>query len=128
MQTILVVEDEIDVRETYMDLLEASGYAVAGVGTASEALKWLFRYVPTAIILDIHLPGASGQLVLSYVRRLRRFAQTRIVIASGATDLNRESALMWGADEWLTKPVSAAALRASVAERTAAPSDGISPL
>ena len=120
MANILIIEDEIDVRDTYIDLLEAAGHTAEGVGTASQALQWLFRNVPDVIILDIHLPGESGLLVLSYVRRLRRLAQTKVIIASGHTELVSQAASFWGVDQCLTKPISAATLNASVQELTAA--------
>ncbi len=121
MAKILVVEDETDVRETYVDLLEAVGHTVEGVGTASQALQWLFRNVPDAIILDISLVGGSGLLVLSYVRRLRRMARTKIVIATGHTELIASAMGFGGADQYLTKPVSGATLRDSIQNLIAAP-------
>ncbi len=114
MAKILVVEDEIDVRETYIDLLEAAGHTVQGVGTASQALQWLFRNVPDVIILDIHLAGESGLLVLSYVRRLRRMARAKIIVASGHRELLSQAAILWGVDQCLSKPIPGNVLRDSI--------------
>ena len=60
MPTVLVVEDETNIRQFVMVNLKARGYDVLQAPSAEEGLKYLRDCVPEALILDIKLPGMSG--------------------------------------------------------------------
>jgi CheY-like chemotaxis protein len=114
MGIVLIVEDDADLREVYAEALESLGHQVEAVGTGSEALRWLPKITPDIVILDIQLPGASGGLILSYIRRYRRLTDTRVIIVSGYPELAQSALEIWGADLYLRKPVSPSDLKAAV--------------
>lgn len=114
MAKVLVVDDDVDLRETYTDVLEAAGHEVQCATSGTQALKTLTTFVPDVVTLDMQLPGGSGTLVLAYVRRHPHFAHTKVIIVSGFAQRARFAAKDWGADGCLTKPVSPEALRAVV--------------
>ena len=86
MGRILIVEDDLDLVETYTDLLEAN-HQITSVGKASEVVHILSKFWPDLIILDLNLPGESGAVVISLVRNYRRLAKTKIIIVSGHPEL-----------------------------------------
>jgi DNA-binding response OmpR family regulator len=116
MGIVLVVEDDSDLRETYAEALKSLGHQIHAVSTGSEALRWLPKITPDIVILDMQLPGASGGLILSYIRRYRRLVDTRVIIVSGYPDLAQGALDIWGADLYLRKPVSPSELRAAVTD------------
>ena len=73
-ESILVVEDEDDIRELLRYNLEKEGYQVLGAATGEEALKKVRHRLPDLILLDLMLPGIDG---LEVCRRLKGEAQTR---------------------------------------------------
>lgn len=107
MATVLIVEDDFDLSETYVDLFENEGYDVAVVATSTDAIDSLIRArrVPDVVILDMYLPEGSGIVVLGLIRRLPRLANTKIVVVSGHPDMAQHAIRLWGADLFLQKPV-----------------------
>lgn len=106
--TILIVEDDADVRLGYHVLLRAHHYetffASDGVSAVSEALK----HHPDLIILDLGLPGGDGFVVLKRFRANTNLSMIPVIVVSGR-DLhgiqgNRERALEGGANVYLQKP------------------------
>ena len=67
-ETILVVEDEEDIRELLKYNLEKEGYQVFGAATGEEALQAVRNRLPDLILLDLMLPGIDG---LEVCRRIR---------------------------------------------------------
>jgi CheY-like chemotaxis protein len=81
MQRILVVDDELDVRDAVKRVLERAGYAVHTADNAADALAELERIAVDVVITDIIMPKINGvQLVESIVRS---FPSVRIVAISG---------------------------------------------
>lgn len=107
MATILIVEDDLDLVETYTDLLEAKRFKVMSVLRAADAIQLITRNKPDIIILDLNLPGESGVVVISFVRRYPPIASTRIIVATGHPEMiQRTSHICSKVDAILTKPVS----------------------
>ncbi|MFN3266687.1 MAG: response regulator transcription factor [Deinococcales bacterium] len=110
--TVLLVEDETSVREAVRFHLERSGYTVRAHATALEA--WDNLSGSDVIVLDWMLPDEAG---ISWLRRLRdsNFAQTPVLMLTArASEVDRIEGLDAGADDYLTKPFSAAELAARV--------------
>jgi DNA-binding response OmpR family regulator len=126
MAKILVVEDDIDLCDTYRDILAAEGFTVDVRYTGSDAVDYLMRLLnkPDIVILDMHLPGDSGVMVLSLIHHLPRLKNTRVVVASGLPDLARWAVDQWGADTFLSKPVSLQVLVKTVQELSSKPKAG----
>ena len=106
MTKILIVEDDLDLIETYTDLLEARQFTVMSVVRAADAIKLISRTRPDVIILDLNLPGESGVTVVSFVRAYSPIADTKIIVATGHPDVIQESSCLCSTiDAILTKPI-----------------------
>ena len=107
MVKVLIVEDDIDLVETYTDLLEAKQFKVMSVPRASDAIQLITRNKPDVIILDLNLPGESGTVVVSFVRSYRPIADTRIIVATGHPEIIEGAGYLCSKiNAILTKPVS----------------------
>ena len=115
MSQVLVVEDESAIAELMSINLRHAGYEVVIATTADEALAQVDRVLPDLVVLDWMLPGQSG---LQLAKRWRSQARTRelpiIMLTARAEESDKISGLDAGADDYLTKPFSAAEFVARV--------------
>jgi two-component system KDP operon response regulator KdpE len=117
--TVLVVDDEPQVRRFLRNSLDATAYTLIEAATGEAGLSEAAARQPDVILLDLGLPDLDG---LEVTRRLREWTQTPIVILSArGQDRDKVEALDAGADDYLTKPFSLPELlaRLRVAERHA---------
>jgi putative two-component system response regulator len=104
-RTILVVEDELDVREMLRDQLVHLGYTVRTAVSAEEALRDVEVTPPDLILTDVHMGGISGVELCGRLKADPRFALTPVVILTAVTDLDaRVAGLAAGADDFFGKP------------------------
>jgi DNA-binding response OmpR family regulator len=104
---ILIVEDDLDLVETYTDLLEAQNHTVTSVLKASEAIRMLTNQKLDVVILDLNLPGDSGVIVINFIRSYKPISALRIIVASGHSDmLNQMKYVSSRVDAILSKPIS----------------------
>ncbi len=134
--SVLVVEDEEDIRELLSYNLLKEGYQVAGVASGEDALTTVESKPPDVILLDLLLPGMDG---LSVCRKLKASPATQSIPILMLTAKGEEgdivAGLNLGADDYITKPFSPkvllARLRAVMRRKTAgdaaAASDGEEP-
>lgn len=102
MSTILVVDDEAQIRKALTINLTARGYQVDVAASGEEALKHAAAHPPDLVLLDIGLPGMDG---VEVIEGLRGWTTVPIIILSvrdGEADKVR--ALDAGADDYVTKP------------------------
>jgi two-component system, OmpR family, KDP operon response regulator KdpE len=121
--SILVVDDEPQIRRFLRPALEHAGYAMHEAADGREALVQASTRSPDVILLDLGLPDIDGQEVLS---RLREWYTAPVIILSArGEETAKVQALDSGADDYLTKPFSVAELlaRLRVALRHAARCD-----
>jgi DNA-binding response OmpR family regulator len=110
---ILVVEDEPRLAEILRLYLERDGHRVTVVGDGRAAIEVVDRDPVDLVVLDLMLPGVSGEAVLGAVRER---GNTPVLIASAKrSDLERISGLRMGADDYLAKPFNPHELTARVA-------------
>jgi two-component system phosphate regulon response regulator PhoB len=106
MATVLIVDDEPDIREVIRYALEESGFKVLEAGHADDARK-LLTEDPDLILLDWMLPGRSG---LELAAQLKQSAKTRsmpiIMISARGEEEDRVKGLDTGADDYISKPFS----------------------
>jgi DNA-binding response OmpR family regulator len=120
--TILIVDDEPDVREVLQEYFAAQGYVTLGAENAAAARTLAARHPVDVALVDVHMPGEDG---LSLARHLReRYASMAIVMltAAGAV-VDRIVGLEMGADDYVAKPFDPRELFArvkSVLRRTSA--------
>ena len=105
MATVLVVDDEPDIRTIVALSLEGDGFEVRTAATGREALAALTDDPPDVMILDVMMPGMDGFEVLTSLRQEGLAPHTRVVITTCRTS-ERDHLRGWelGADEYLTKP------------------------
>ena len=104
MPTVLVVEDERDIREVLRRYLERAGLSVLTTGSGAEALRLLESAPPDLVVLDLGLPDVDGMDVLKEVRALGHLPV--IVLTARSTVEDRIHGLELGADDYVTKPFS----------------------
>jgi two-component system, OmpR family, alkaline phosphatase synthesis response regulator PhoP len=114
-QSVLVVEDEEDIRELVSYNLLKEGYQVAGVASGEDALAAVEAKPPDLVLLDLMLPGLDG---LTVCRRLKGNPQTETIPLVMLTAKGEESdivaGLNLGADDYVTKPFSPKVLLARI--------------
>jgi CheY-like chemotaxis protein len=115
--SILVVDDEEQVRTVWRLVLTRAGYNVREAEDGETALARLREEVPDLILLDVLMPGMDGIEVCRQVRADSRTAAIPILIVSGKTDpRSRQEGLDAGATLYLTKPQPPEQLLRRVAE------------
>lgn len=115
MATILIVEDEGDIRELIAYNLERAGHEALRVGSAEEALDTVRDALPDLIVIDWMLPGISG---MDLARRLkankRTYGVPLIMVTARGSEEDKLAGLDIGADDYMTKPFSPRELNARV--------------
>ena len=106
-RSILVVEDDADVRESVAALLDVTGYAVLQAADGDEALRRLRSGVGSVvlILLDLHMPRMDGRAFRAAQLSDPDLAAIPVVIMSGAADVAVTAAQL-GARAYCQKPVS----------------------
>ena len=112
MSHILVIDDDIHIGNLLQEALEGEGYRVSQAYSGTEAVLALDRERPDLILLDLMLPGLSGEEVLP------RLAGVPVIVVSAKADPDSKvSLLMEGAADYVTKPFVLRELLARVAVR-----------
>ena len=104
MVTILVVDDETNIRNLAKAYLEKEGYTVHTAEDGPGGLASFRRYQPDLIVLDIMLPGMDGLEVLQHIRRESDVYV--MLLTAKSEEADRVIGLTVGADDYLTKPFS----------------------
>lgn len=105
-ESILVVEDHEHNLYLVSFLLEHAGYRVLQARDGEQALRALEEHVPTAILLDVQLPGMDGLELLSRLRGRPALANVVVVaVTSYAMSGDRDGFLAAGCDAYLEKPI-----------------------
>ena len=111
-ETVLVVEDELALRDTLAYNLKKDGFTVEAVGDGRSALESARRLKPDLIVLDLMIPEIDG---FEVCRILRKEMTTPILMLTARDDeIDRVVGLEVGADDYLTKPFSMRELMARV--------------
>jgi two-component system nitrogen regulation response regulator NtrX len=114
MASVLIVDDEPNIRRMLAGLLEAESYGTSAAADADAALREIERSEPDIVILDLALPGASGLEVLEVIRR--RWPALPVVMMSGRATLgDAVRATKLGAFHFIEKPLAPEALLLTVA-------------
>ncbi|HSN31543.1 MAG TPA: response regulator transcription factor [Ideonella sp.] len=113
MASILLAEDQTDIRELIAMNLRSAGYAVTAVGDGLAALASQNERADDLLILDLMMPGMDGLEVCKALRARQRSTPI-LMLTAKSTELDRVLGLELGADDYLTKPFSLAELLARV--------------
>jgi two-component system, OmpR family, alkaline phosphatase synthesis response regulator PhoP len=114
-KSVLIVEDEDDIRELISYHLLKEGYQVRGVPSGEAALQAAEAQPPDLILLDVMLPGTDGTAVCQRLRSNPRTAGVGIIMVTAkGEEADIVRGLNVGADDYLTKPFSPRVLLARV--------------
>ena len=111
--SILVAEDQTDIRELLVMNLRGAGYEVAAVADGAAALASQSEHASDLLVLDLMMPGLDGLEVCKALRARGRSTPI-LMLTAKSTELDRVLGLELGADDYLTKPFSLAELLARV--------------
>lgn len=110
----LVVDDDPASVKIISKVLQLEGYEVRVAMDGFSAGAQLINFVPDIITLDLKMPGLSGNEVIRFIRSMKQFKKSRILVASSASIAKLEAAVSEGADDYLVKPLDLDKLREKV--------------
>ena len=114
--TILIIEDEDDIRTFASRVLELEGYRVLQASDGDKGLRMVRENRISLVLLDLKLPGRDGWVVLSQMKSDPELSSIPVVVfTASAAAQQRSQALAGGAADYLVKPLSATSLRESIA-------------
>ena len=112
METILIIDDDVAIGNLEQEVLEREGYLVQRAYSGTEALLLLKEKKPDLILLDLMLPGMSGEDILPQIQGIP------VIIVSAKTAVaDKVELLLGGAVDYLTKPFDTKELLARIAVR-----------
>lgn len=120
MKTILVIEDEKHTRENLCTILDMEGYASRSAGDGAAGVVAALQEMPDLILCDVSMPRLDGLGVLAALRKDERTASIPFIfLTAKGTRPDMRTGMDLGADDYLTKPASAAEVLAAIEARFA---------
>lgn len=114
--TILVIEDNNDLREYLVTVLTDQGYTVLSSEDGTTALKLFEKAAPDVVVLDLGLPTISGETVCKEIKRISPKTQV-LVLTAKDTVSDITATLNIGADDYMAKPFEVDELIARIKAR-----------
>ena len=116
VRTVLIIEDEANIRNFASRVLELEGYRVLQTENGDEGFRLLRESQIDLILLDLKLTGDDGWLILQQLKSDPELSSVPVIVFTASPAASqREKALKMGATDYLVKPVSAITLRETVA-------------
>ncbi|MDA7897216.1 response regulator transcription factor [bacterium] len=107
METILIIEDEIDIANLVRFNFERNGYSVDIAHDGREGLEKILKNQPDLVILDLMLPEIDGYKILKKMQRDTRSHSIPVIMLTAKSQIDdRLKGLELGADDYITKPFS----------------------
>jgi DNA-binding response OmpR family regulator len=105
--TVLVADDDRDIRDLVAFKLQSAGYTVLTAADGDDALAQVIEHRPDLAVLDVMMPGRSGRQVLQDVRGRDDVGATRVILLTAkAQEADVEAGFSLGADDYVVKPFS----------------------
>lgn len=109
-KTIAIIDDDVHIGDMLTDILTREGFSVLRAYSGTEALYLLSQNKPDLVLLDLMLPGLSGEEVLPSIRN------TPVIVLSAKVDVqDKVNLLLGGAADYMTKPFDIQELLARIA-------------
>ena len=102
LMKILIIEDDLELREELKILLDNNGYHGVILQRLDNALEEIIKIAPDLILLDIKLPYLNGQQLLKQLRK--KSSIPVIMVTSKDSEMDEILAMSYGADDYITKP------------------------
>lgn len=110
LKKIMIIDDDVCIGDMLEELLAKENYSTVRAYSGTEALLYLSSHRPDLILLDLMLPGLSGEELLPLIRNIP------VIVLSAKADINdKVELLMGGAADYITKPFHSAELLARIA-------------
>ncbi|MCS2609310.1 diguanylate cyclase [Halomonas dongshanensis] len=115
---VLVIDDDTELAEYCQIILESEGMEVQVLASPETIIEEVRSFRPELLLMDVHMPHYDGPDLAAVIRQFDEWSSLPIVFLSAETDLDKQvDALSRGADDFLTKPITAAKLIAAVKAR-----------
>ena len=112
MQKILIIEDEVKIREELGNFLKNNGYDVFTIDNFDNTLKDILSKDSDVILMDVNIPGVNG---MHFCREIRKEVKTPIiVVTSRNSEMDELICMNYGADDFITKPYNLQILLAHI--------------
>lgn len=109
MPNILIIDDDVSINDMISEALVTEGYTVQKAYSGTEAMMLLSQYKPDLILLDLMLPGITGEELLSDINDIP------VIVVSAKADISdKVGLLLGGADDYITKPFNIQELLARI--------------
>jgi CheY-like chemotaxis protein len=116
LKTILIIEDEIEIRNFIARVLELEGYKVLAASDGISGMNIIRDNPVSLVMLDLRLPGLDGWSILREIKRNQESSRIPVVVLTAiAETTQRKRTLRMGAASYLIKPLSAHSLSRAVA-------------
>lgn len=110
MKNLLIIDDDLHIGNVLEEILTKEGYAVTRAYSGTEAVLALSNIRPDLVLLDLMLPGLSGEEVLPHIKGIP------VIVMSAKTDVDHKAELLLGgAVDYITKPFNTKELLARIA-------------
>jgi two-component system response regulator MtrA len=107
MATIVVADDDADIRDLVVFKLEQSGHQVLAFGDGASAVEACHQQVPELVLLDVMMPGMSGLDACRAMRADPTLATVPVILLTArAQESDIEQGFLVGADDYVVKPFS----------------------
>jgi PleD family two-component response regulator len=104
--TVLVVDDDRNLRTIISTNLQIAGFDVIGAADGAQALALLDSGAPDVVLLDVTMPVMDGYATLRKIRRHPAASHVPVIILTGTTNVDAAKSLEAGADDFISKPFS----------------------
>ena len=114
--TVLIIEDDADIRNFASRVLELEGYHVLQAGTGDEGLRLAKENKVNLALLDLRLPDDSGWVIMEQLKNDLGISAIPVIVFTASVGVpQHDQALAMGAADYLIKPLSATGLKKAVA-------------
>lgn len=101
-KTLLIIEDDSNIRELLRLYLEQEGYAIESAADGAEGLRVFKRIHPDLVLLDVMMPNMDGWQV---IKEIRAASKTPVIMLTAKSEtFDKVSGLELGADDYIAKP------------------------
>ena len=102
MKKIMIVEDEIIIRDELKGLLSNNGFETSYVEDFKKTEQEILKYCPNLVLLDINIPYLNGEQILQSIRKKSNVPI--IMLTSKTNEIDEVLSMSYGADDYITKP------------------------
>ena len=120
MKSVLVIDDQDDLRSVIVATLEYAGYAVRQANNGRDGILEVLAQRPDLILCDVRMPEMDGYRTLAAIRKFHGTAAIPFILMTGSVGRSEfRQAMVCGADDYLMKPFSALELIGAIESRLA---------